>query len=204
MKNIILVMLMVALPLSCFAQQKEDLFSKDYTGKYVDILLKNGREFKCKIISQRGENFYFNMYGGEVAFGKSEVKKITELDANGTKETIARDNQAVIDGLKSPKAGIDFFNNPNPIQENKPAVTYNAPRAVEKPIQNAVQEPIVRQQKTQTQQRASSPRAVSNAPNNAPRTAPRVSQQVLQQKSTSQKIVDNAVKNTKGGYSHPK
>lgn len=88
-------------PLMCFAQQKEDAFSKDYTGKYVRIFLDNGQNFDCKILDQSTSDLKFEIYGGEVTFMRDSVTKVVELDAKGIEKVESREKQAITDGLNS-------------------------------------------------------------------------------------------------------
>lgn len=57
--------------------------AQNYTGKYVSIVLSNGKKISGRVEKENKENVKVEFMGGVVAFDKGSITEITELDKEG-------------------------------------------------------------------------------------------------------------------------
>ncbi len=66
-------------------------YAGELNGKYIKILLVNGRTISGEVSYQTEKEITIQAYGGGVTFQNSEIKEITELDKNGVELVKVRD-----------------------------------------------------------------------------------------------------------------
>ena len=83
MRNLLCLMFVLAFTTLCFAGELK--------GKYVKVLLTNGRTLSGKVSSQTKKEIKIQAYGGGITFQNDDIKEISELDENGVELVKARD-----------------------------------------------------------------------------------------------------------------
>jgi hypothetical protein len=66
-------------------------FAGELDGKYIKVLLANGRTLSGKVSYQTKNEITIQAYGGGSTFQNGDIKEITELDENGVELVKVRD-----------------------------------------------------------------------------------------------------------------
>jgi hypothetical protein len=101
MKKIFFALFAIAFVSSlCFAQKEQtDVFALNYQGKYVEILLKNGKSLDGNVFSQIEDRIGLKVNNTSIFFNKQDIEKITikEEEKNIRQESLKTDYFEILD-----------------------------------------------------------------------------------------------------------
>lgn len=78
-------------------------YAGELNGKYIKVLLVNGRTMSGEVSYQTEKEITIQAYGGGVTFQNGDIKEITELDENGVELVKARDLKTLQEAKEAEK-----------------------------------------------------------------------------------------------------